>query len=65
MITTLAIFYQIPEYVGPLDPDPDKNDKKLDHMIFLARPINEINNESARTCWGSTGPSLAQAGIGL
>ena len=48
IITSLSNYYQVPEYVEPLVPDIDKNGKKSDHKIVLARPINEINNKSAR-----------------
>jgi hypothetical protein len=48
IITTLSSFYQIPLCLEPLDPDPDKNGKKADHRIVLAKPINIINNKSGR-----------------
>ena len=48
IITSLSNYYQVPECVEPLDSDPDKYGKKSDHKIVLARPINEINNKSAR-----------------
>ena len=31
-----------------MDPDPDKNGKKSDHRIVVARPINKINNKTSR-----------------
>ena len=45
---TLSQFYQEPLVLDPLDPDPDKNGKKSDHRIVLMKPINAINNKSAR-----------------
>ena len=48
IIMTLSQFYQEPLVLDPLDPDPDKNGKKSDHRIVLMKPINEINNKSAR-----------------
>ena len=35
IITTLSRFYQEPQYLEPLDPDPDKNGVKSDHRIPL------------------------------
>ena len=49
VITTLSSFYQIPECLDPLDPDPDRNGKPSDHRIVLVKPINVINNKCART----------------
>ena len=49
VITTLANYYQVPECLAPLDPDPEKNGKKSDHRIVVVRPINVINNRSCRT----------------
>ena len=48
IIMTLSQFYQEPLVLDPLDPDPDKNGKKSDHRIVLMKPINVINNKSAR-----------------
>ena len=45
---TLSQYYQEPLCLDPLDPDPDKNGKKSDHWIVLLKPINVINNKSAR-----------------
>ena len=49
ILTTLSCYYQVPECLDPLDPDPDKNGKKSDHRIVLAKPVDIINNRSART----------------
>ena len=49
ILTTLSSYYQVPECLDPLDPDPDKNGKKSDHRIVVAKPVNVINNRSART----------------
>ena len=48
IITTLHCYYQIPECLDPLDPDPDKTGKRSDHKIVVAKPINVINNRSGR-----------------
>ena len=48
VITTLSNYYQEPECLDPLDPDPDKNGKPSDHRIVLVKPISIINNRSAR-----------------
>ena len=32
----------------PLDSDQDKNGKKADHRIVVAKPINVINNKTGR-----------------
>ena len=48
ILTTLSNYYQVPECLDPLDADPDKNGKKSDHRIVLAKPISTINNKSGR-----------------
>ena len=48
IIMTLSSYYQEPKCLEPLDCDPEKNGKKSDHRIVLCRPINTINNKSAR-----------------
>ena len=48
ILTTLSNFYQVPECLDPLDPDPDKNGEKSDHRIVIAKPVNVINNKSGR-----------------
>ena len=45
---TLSQYYQEPLCLEPLDADPDKDGKKSDHRIVLIKPINVINNKSAR-----------------
>ena len=45
IITTMSKYYQIPEVLPPLDPDPDKNGKQSDHMMVLFTPITSINNK--------------------
>ena len=48
VITTLSQYYQEPLCLDPLDSDPDKDGKKSDHRIVLMKPINIIDNKSAR-----------------
>ena len=48
IITTLFIYYQIPECLPPLDPDPDCNGKPSDHKMVVMKPITVLNNRSAR-----------------
>ena len=48
ILTTLSTYYQIPQCLAPLDPDPEKNGKKSDHRIVVAKPVNVINNKSGR-----------------
>ena len=48
ILTTLSNFYQVPQCLEPLDSDPDKNGKKSDHRIVVAKPINVINNKTER-----------------
>ena len=48
VIMTLSQYYQEPLCLDPLDPDPDKDGKKSDHRIVLMKPINVINNKTAR-----------------
>ena len=49
IITTLHTYYQEPIIFPPLDPDPYSDGKPSDHFIQVMRPINTINNKSART----------------
>ena len=39
IITTLHCYYQIPECLDPLDPDPDKTGKRSDHKIVVAKHL--------------------------
>ena len=48
VITTMSKFYQIPEVVPPLDPDPGKNGKPSDHMMVIFTPINSINKKCVK-----------------
>ena len=48
VLTTMSSYYQVPECLDPLDADPDKDGKKSDHRIVVARAISEFNNKSAR-----------------
>ena len=48
IITTLSQYYQKPLVLPPLDPDPDKDGKPSDHKIVKMKPINTIDNISAR-----------------
>ena len=47
----------------PLDADPDKNGKKSDHRIVLFKPINVINNKSARVTKQIKVRPIPQSGI--
>ena len=44
----MSKFYQIPEVLPPLDPDPGKNGKPSDHMMVIFTPINSINNKCVK-----------------
>ena len=48
IITSLAVYYQPPVCLPPLDNDPDKNGAPSDHMIVFMQPIDAINNNPAR-----------------
>ena len=48
IITTLSQYYQKPLVLPPLDPDPDKDGKPSDNNIVKMKPINTIDNISAR-----------------
>ena len=45
---TMSQYYQEPLCLEPLDCDPDKDGHKSDHKIVLTKPINILNNKSAR-----------------
>ena len=48
IITTMSKYYQIPDVLPPLDPDPGKNGKPSDHMMVLFTPINAIRNKCVK-----------------
>ena len=48
VIMTFSHYYQEPEILDPLDPDPDKDWKPADHNIVVCRPISAINNMNAK-----------------
>ena len=49
VITSLASYYQTPQCLPPLDPDPHTNGKPSDHRIVVVKPISAIDNLCART----------------
>ena len=49
IITTLGSWYQTPVIHPPLVPDPDSNGSPSDHLIPVMKPVNIMNNKSART----------------
>ena len=49
VITSLASYYQTPECLPPLDPDPHSNCKPSDHRIVIVKPISAFENVNART----------------
>ena len=49
IITTLSRYYQVPQCLDPLDADPQSKGKKSDHLIVLAKPINNLSTKSCRT----------------
>jgi hypothetical protein len=44
IITTLSDYYQEPECLPPLDPDPDNSGKPSDHLMVVMAPISVVNN---------------------
>ena len=63
IISTLGVYYQLPECLPPLDPDPDSNGSPSDHLIVVMRPVNTINNKCARTVRQVTVRPLPQSGL--
>ena len=63
VITTLASYYQKPQCLPPLDPDPDTNGKPSDHRIVLVRPISAINNECSRSTQDITVRPITEVGL--
>ena len=63
IITSLSKYYQNPECLPPLDPDPEKNGKPSDHKIVVMKPINSINNNPARSLHSVTFIPLPKSGI--
>ena len=49
IISTLGCFYQLPEILPPLDPDPDSDGSPSDHMIVVMKPVDIVNNKPGRT----------------
>ena len=48
IITSLSNYYQEPLCLDPLDADSDKNGRKSDHKIVVAKPLDEVNNKCCR-----------------
>ena len=48
IITSLSSYYQKPECLPPLVPDPDCNGKPSDHCMVLMTSISAINNKPGR-----------------
>ena len=63
IITTLAPFYQEPQCLDPLDPDPDKNGKKSDHRIVLFKPISSLEQRVTRQTRSIKVRPITQSGI--
>ena len=63
IIMTLACYYQPPQCLDPLDPDRDKDGKKSDHKIVIARPISSITNKNARISRQIKVRPIPQSGI--
>ena len=63
IITTLSQYYQKPMVLPPLDPDPDKDGKPSDHKIVKMKPINTIDNISARTKRQVTFRPISESGL--
>ena len=63
IITTLASYYQKPQCLPPLDPDPDSNGKPSDHRIVLVRPISAINNQCSRSTKNITVRPITEIGM--
>ena len=63
VILTLASFYQEPLCLEPLDHDPDKNGAPSDHKIVLVKPIDVINNKSARSIRKVKVRPIPQSGV--
>ena len=47
IITTLSKYYQVPQVLPPLDPDPNCGGKPSDHLMVVFTPINTINRKCA------------------
>ena len=63
IIMTLSSFYQEPKCLETLDCDIDKVGKKSDHRTVFCRPIDPINNKSARQIRKVKVHPLPQSGI--
>ena len=48
IISSQGKFYQVPQILPPLDPDPDSNGKPSDHMMIVFTPISVINNKCSK-----------------
>ena len=63
IITTLAKYYQVPQVLPPLDPDPDCNGKPSDHMMVVFTPIDAINNKPVKKLKQIKFRPLTEAGM--
>ena len=60
---TLSKHYLVPECLEPLDADADKDGKKSDHRIVVAKAINVFNNKSGRETRRVTVRPIPESGI--
>ena len=63
IITTLFGYYQEPQCLPPLDPDPDCNGKPSDHLMVLMTPISVVNNKPARSVRSITNRPITKHGL--
>ena len=63
IITSLSAFYQIPECLPPLDPDPDCDGKPSDHKMVVMTPISVLNNKPGRTSKKVSFRPITEAGL--
>ena len=63
VIMTLTTYYQTPQCLAPLDPDPDSNGKPSDHRIVVVQPISAINNQCTRSTRSIKTRPITQSGM--
>ena len=63
IITTLSGYYQEPQCLPPLDPDPECNGKPSDHLMVLMSPISVINNKPVRSVRSVTNRPITKHGL--
>ena len=65
ILTTLSKFYQAPNFVPPLNPDPESDGSPSDHLMVLIQISSTVNKKPARLKRSVTFRPLQESGLRL